>query len=599
MADVGTARLSEPEERLLAEVSRDQLWQHAETLAQWEKISGTPGERAAVDYLRSRLKAFGLQVEEHWFESLLGWPQEAQLELRSGDGGSFQAITHSFTPSTPTEGVEAEVAYAARGEESDFAGVARRIALVEGIAAPLRVLRASQAGAAGVVFINEDRLHDMCVSPVWGTPTTRTAPLLPRIPAVSVRRPDGERLKELASSGSLRVRMRTKTFWGWRPTPLLVGALRGRVEPERFVMFSGHHCSWYYGAMDNGTANATMLEVARVLSEHRDQLHRSVRIAFWPGHTQGRYSGSTWYFDHFWEDLHDNCVLHINADSTGARGASIYRALSMPETCEFAIAAVRDAIGEEAEPERQSRAGDQSFWACGIPSIFMDLSQVPPELAARASSASLFTATDQPTRHQPGGLPWWWHTPDDTIDKIDADVLRNDTRVFLLATLRAAAAPLLPFRYLPAAREVRQTIERYQEAAGDRIDLAPAARRAREVEERAVDVGRLLDRTGAGQAMNFERVGAINAALMAMDRELVMLNFTSEGPFDQDLAIPIPAVPLLEPARRLATLDPASDEAHFLATDLVRNRNKAVYHLRLATEAAGRAAAALSDALVS
>src|SRR5262249_19993084 len=181
---------------------------------------------------------------------------------------------------------------------------------------------------------------------------------------------------------------------GWRITPLLTAEIRGTDESDNFVLLSGHHCSWYFGAMDNGTADATILEVARILARNRAELRRGVRIAFWPGHTHGRYSGSTWYFDHFWEDLHDHCVLHVNADSTGARGATIYRALAMPETRSFALDVIRDAIGVEAEPERQSRAGDQSFWGCGVPSIFMDLSQVPPELAASTGS-SLFSAADQ------------------------------------------------------------------------------------------------------------------------------------------------------------------------------------------------------------
>jgi hypothetical protein len=345
--------------------------------------------------------------------------------------------------------------------------------------------------------------------------------------------------------------------------------------------------------MDNGAANATMLEVARVLAANQGELRRSVRVAFWPGHTQGRYSGSAWYADHFWEDLHDNCVLHVNCDSTGARGADAYKALSMPQTQGFAVRAVVDAVGVEPEAERQSRAGDQSFWSCGVPSIYMDLSQVPQELAV-GGTASLFTAADQAQRPQAGGLPWWWHTAEDTVDKIDPDVLQRDTQVYLLATHRAASARVLPFSYRPAAAHLRETLETYQRAAGERLDLSPALGRAQELERRAAALDERLQRARAGEAHD-RPAEAANRALMAMDRELVMLDFTSEGPFDQDLAVPIPAVPLLAPARRLSQLDPASDEAHFLATELVRNRNKVSYHLRLALEAAGRAEDALTE----
>jgi Iap family predicted aminopeptidase len=601
MAEQTATNLSDLEAALLGKVSTEHLMEHTRTLAQWEKTSGTPAEREAVAYIAQRLREYGFETTEHEFDSLLGWPEEAHLEVRHGDHrGEIRAITHSFAQSTDDEGLEGEVLYLGKGQEADYVKVdaAGRIVLVEGIAAPGKVLQGVRNKVAAMIFIQEDRLHEMCVSPVWGTPTPRTAELLPNMPVVSVLRVDGELLKAEAAGRGLRVWMRTRTFFGWRPTPVLVGELRGTVEPEKFVLFSGHHCSWYFGAMDNGAANATMLEVARILHEHRDQLRRTVRIVFWPGHTHGRYSGSTWYFDEFWEDLHDHCVLHVNADSTGARGADIYRAASMPETREFAVSAVRDAIGEEAEGERQSRAGDQSFWGTGVPSVFMDLSNVPIEMAAHIGGSGLFTAGDQPEKgaagHRPSGFPWWWHTPDDTIDKIDPEVLRKDTQVYLLTTLRAASEPLLPFRYAPAAAEIRETIERYAAAAGERVDLGSAVRRAREVEALASEIDALVGRArAAGEPANASEV---NRWLMAMDRELVLLNFTAAGPFDQDLAVPVPPVPLLEPARRLAALPAASNDARFLATEVTRNRNKAMQHLRRALEAGAAARAALGSA---
>src|SRR5437870_2796290 len=161
MSELQTSNLSELEERLLAEVSPDALWEHARTLAQWERISGTSGERAAVEYLKQCLDDYGLQTTVYEFESLLGWPEEAELEV---EGRSFESITHALARSTPTDGTEAELVYAGTGEEEDFAsaGVAGKIAIVEGLASSTRVLRGQRAGVVGLIFINEDRLHDMC-----------------------------------------------------------------------------------------------------------------------------------------------------------------------------------------------------------------------------------------------------------------------------------------------------------------------------------------------------------------------------------------------------------------------------------------------------
>ncbi len=580
------SNLTELEARLIGEVSQETLWHHASTLAQWERISGTAGERAGVDYLQQQLKNYGLKTDLYEFESLLGWPEEAALEVRSPVAKTLKAITHSFVPSTPPEGIEAEVVHVGAASEADFARqpVAGKIVLLDGMSSPTKVLRCQQHGVAAAIFVTADRLHDMCVSPVWGTATTKTADLLPKMPVVSTTRDSGNEIKAQMEKGPVTLWMRTKTFWDWRPTLVLTGEIPGVVEPDKFVLLSGHHCTWYYGAMDNGTANATMLEVARILSLHRQDLRRSVRVAFWPGHTQGRYSGSTWYFDNFWEDMHDNCVLHVNTDSTGARGAIHYVAISMPETRKFALSAIRDSIGAEAEPERQSRAGDQSFWGCGVPSIFMGLSEVPIEQAADLGGAGLFTAAGSEPKKK-SGMPWFWHTPDDTIDKIDPEVLQRDTKVYLLATSRPAIEPVLPFHYAPAAREIRETLEQYQSAAGDRIDLSPATTRASKLEAAAETLDGLLDQARGGPLVE-KAADLANKGAMAMDRVLVLLNFSGNGPFDQDLAIPIPAVPLLEQARRLRDMDPKSSESRFLVTELVRNRNKVAFHLREALTAA-------------
>src|SRR5437763_13586718 len=190
MAETRTGNRSEAEEGLLDAVSDDQLWRHAETLARWEKISGTPGEQEAARYLRDELEALGFDVAVHEFESLLGWPEEASLDV-PGAGG-VRAITHAFVPSTPESGLEADVTYVGSGQPADLTG---KIALIEGVASPARVLEANRAGAAGLVLIPEDRLHELCVSPVSGAPTARPAGLLPTAPAVAVLREQRERLK--------------------------------------------------------------------------------------------------------------------------------------------------------------------------------------------------------------------------------------------------------------------------------------------------------------------------------------------------------------------------------------------------------------------
>ena len=64
----------------------------------------------------------------------------------------------------------------------------------------------------------------------------------------------------------------------WRKIPLLIADLKAPVDTDQFCMFTGHVDSWYYGAIDNGTANAAQMEVARLVSAHQKELKRNFRI---------------------------------------------------------------------------------------------------------------------------------------------------------------------------------------------------------------------------------------------------------------------------------------------------------------------------------
>src|SRR5204863_449778 len=80
------------------------------------------------------------------------------------------------------------------------------------------------------------------------------------------------------------------------------------------------------------------------------------------------------------------------------------------------------------------------------------------------------------------------HTKDDTVDKIDADVLALDTKVYLATALRWLNAPVLPLDHRRAARSVLTELEALQAAAGAGFDLAPALDAARALAEQLARV---------------------------------------------------------------------------------------------------------------
>ena len=343
----------------------------------------------------------------------------------------------------------------------------------------------------------------------------------------------------------------TRVRTGWSPIPHLTAHLDGTAE-DRFILFSGHVDGWHYGAMDNGTANATMLEVARLLATRRSALRRGLRLAFWSGHSHGRYAGSTWYADHAWPELHRRCAVHLNIDSTGARGATDYSVVHATEEAQsFVEGVVHDVTGQTARARRFPRAGDQSFWGIGIPSALMSLSGIPRQDTDLSRWMERLFGT--------AGFPWWWHTREDTIDKIDADVLALDTRVYVAAALRLVGGA--PASAGSCALRAGHRVDR----GGARLRRRPLGRRAgrgggpapRRAGERVrAGAGRRRRRRARGCG---PRRGREPGDESRLSRVLIPLFYTTGDRFHHDLAIPVPPLAGLQRARGLSGLDPASD----------------------------------------
>jgi hypothetical protein len=562
------------EAALLAAVSQDELMTHARTIAQWERESGSPGEARAYDYIEGCLKRYGFEVERRDIEAYISLPLEARVILP--DGTALRALTHSFSTSTPPEGLELELVDGREGtaESLSRAGAAGKLALIDSFATPAKAWTAQEAGTAGQLFTNLDHLHNMIVTTIWGTPTPRNAERIPRLPCCSVLRADAERLRALLARGPLRVRLVTRVRTEWMPIPHLTGHLPG-AGSDAFALFSGHVDAWHFGAMDNGTANATMLEVARLLAEHRRGLRRGLRLAFWSGHSHGRYAGSAWYADHHWRELERSCTLHLNVDSTGARGATDFTVYHATEDAQdFAETVVSDVTGQQGRARHFSRAGDQSFWGIGLPSAFMSMSQLPRQDTEFGRTTERLFGTS--------GFPWWWHTLEDTIDKIDGAVLAQDTRVYVATALRLANAPVLPLGHARAARAVADTAAELHGAAAGRFDLAPVVEAAR-------GLARSLSAREPGLAAlpaASRESAAADRVLMRLSRMLVPLLYTGGDRFDHDLAVGIPPLAGLDPARRLTAMDAGADDTRFQVAALVRERNRVLHALDQATELA-------------
>lgn len=564
-------RLPQLAERLHAEISPERLRDHLNWFATVRRDTGGTGEDAAATYITDRLREAGVKVVVHEFDTFLSYPREATLEVR-GDGGFTPAcLTHSFTVSTGPEGLQGEIRYL---PDADFSGSEGKIVLVDGLCTPITVLEASRAGVAAVVFANQgDVVHNMIATTIWGTPAADQLDRLPTVAAVSIAKPDADRLKALLAERPVEVRLQTRVETGWYPSKLPEAIIEGTDLADDFVLVGAHYCSWEIGITDNATGDACLLELARSLQLHRGELRRSVRLCWWPGHSHGRYGGSTWYADTFFHQLADHCVAYHNVDSPGVRGAVQYVARhTTAEVQGFCTDVIERMTGQGDPPiHRPSRAADQSFLANGVPSF----------------STYPFLPEGHPDRKAwTGGCAnaWWWHSSADTLDKADIDILTQDTRISATALTELSQADLLPIDPTAAAAEILDYAEEFVQGAGRHLAATVLLEAAQELDGEAKAFLARARAASSGAAL-----AQANHTLMALSRVLLPATYSKGGRYTHDPAEWSPIMrntksslfPGLNPGLALDELE-GSHEYGFVRTGVLRQLNRTVDALRQA-----------------
>ena len=433
------------ESALLEDLSIDEPWALIERFTTLVRESSSEDEREAARYITARLEALGVPHTVYEPDLFLSVPISASVEV---EDQRLRAKTPSMAVSTDEEGVTGEVVYVSsnrpggldtlfhfsNGDEVDVRG---KIVLTDGYAFPVAVRHYEERGAIAQIFINPGvDIHWGICTTIWGAPDLDSAPRQPKVPVAAINRPDGEALKAKAQAGRTVVTVRTQHKQGWFPCPVIVAEIEGCEEPERFLLVHGHYDSWDVGIGDNAVGDGTLLELARVFHNHRDRLARSMKIAWWPGHSTGRYAGSTWFADTFALELDRNCIAQVDIDSPGCRWATEYHDISwMTETEDFCVQAIHDITGKEAFGERPHQAGDYSFNNIGLSGFFMLFSTMPKALREEKGYYPVGGC----------GANIAWHTENDRLEIADKDHLMRDLRVYVATLQRVLNNAIHPF----------------------------------------------------------------------------------------------------------------------------------------------------------
>lgn len=423
---------------ILNNIDKDNIIEHIKkiTTISPNRISGQGQDDLASEYIVNKLNSYGIETEIESFYAYNSKPGNSKLFIEVPYKKEIESVACLHIEGTPPNGVEAELVYIGAGSQEDYEGknVKDKIVLVEvsySPATPEKAKIASDKGALGMIIMNwgleEKNLIPMrALKSVWGNPTSKTWDEMPEIFAVTTTKKDGVLLKELCEKEKVVVKVFAESKRSWELLKQPIGHLKTGNNKE--IIISGHLDAWDPGVTDNTSGIAVILEIARLLSENKENLNTNVKFCFWNGHEIAEAAGSTFYSDKHWNDLNKNTIAYINIDSPGMIDTD-YFLISYSEELENIISKNLSEMPKKYKKVGLSKIADQSFLGVGIPSI-----------------SGRLTHSDEKVKEWNGAtFGWWNHTSEDTFDKFDINNAIIETRFWLNLVFSLATSNELPF----------------------------------------------------------------------------------------------------------------------------------------------------------
>ena len=435
-------------------ISNENMFETLDVFNTLYRYSGTEQGEQSVDYITKKLEEYGVDYTRYSYEGMFSRPLSASVTVVAPNGKTYPAIAHVY--GGDADGLIGELIYDEESERSDLTHLEQDVRygkfkdkiVVTWDASTGFTTRAAASGALAVLGVwkhdDTELIHHRGSSMVWGTGTPEKAHYFPFLPSATMSKPCGSELIETAKQGRTYVRLDFKMDNNFCCSSMPVAVIPGKSD--KYVMLSAHYDSWYEGITDNACADAILLELARIFKELQGDLDRSVRIAWWSGHSDGKYSGSSWYVDNHWKDIHDNCVAHINLDICGGKNTGrILMRTTLMEGMDFSAKLVEELTG--TYPDRyvpMIKGADQSFYGPGVPFTIMAQNMPLPGL-------------DKGFKNSGGGP--WWHTVDDTMDKMDPEMLYRDCKMNGKLVSLLVNAEHLPAKPVGFAKEMKKFLQ--------------------------------------------------------------------------------------------------------------------------------------------
>lgn len=408
VAKAGTLQSDQAfDNKIVKRIKVDNIYNHIAELSKNPRVAGTQGEYEAVEYIKRQFESYGYETELQPFD-IFSYTAPRLNEVKV-DG-------NNLAPSSFTYGVNGEVTselvYAGLGAPSDFEGknVNGKIALIQRgtYSFAEKIKSAKEAGASAVIIYNN---ADGVINGTLGEPDDY-------VPAVAITQAQGSALKERLDKGeTVNVTLKVEGAKTDKATSHNVVATKKATQKStgQLVLVGAHHDSvdGAPGANDDASGTATVLELARVFANApTDTDLRFVTF----GAEENGLLGSYEFVDRMTQEDYDRTVGMFQMDMVGSGDAGpliVYTAdgeKNIVTDLAAAAGARLSKTGEATPYGMEGRSDHVPFTEIGLPAALFIHAPVEP----------------------------WYHSPEDTLDKISKEKLEEVSTIVGAAVYQVA-----------------------------------------------------------------------------------------------------------------------------------------------------------------
>lgn len=410
-----------------ASMDQDLAYQLVESLTVevGPRIAGSEADRRAVQWALNKFTQLG--YDKVWTEEfdMPGWTRgQASLEVVSPFAQPFVLTSLGGSVGTPKAGIRASVVMfdsIEALEKADAAAVKGKIVFInkpmtkdksgsfygQVVAARSRgAVEAAKLGAVAIVIRSVGTSNNRFAH----TGTMKYDENIAKIPAVAISVPDAQNLaKMLERSSRVELKLQMENQLEKATSHNVIAEITGTEKPEEIVLISGHLDSWDQGtgALDDGAGVALVMATGALIKQ-KIKPKRTIRVVLY-GNEEGGLLGARAYAAKHHKDL-DKHVLAAESDFGAGRIWQIEsrfgdKALPFAKELQQKLAHLDIALG-----------GNSTY---GGPDVSVLAQAGVPVVALSQDGTDYFD---------------YHHTPNDTLDKIDPDSLKQNLQAWLIMT---------------------------------------------------------------------------------------------------------------------------------------------------------------------